>query len=128
MGRLRVLRGRRQQRLTLAIEAAQRGIEEAGAEAVAQILRQPPGSGALQARERIAWGTVSSPAEPVPARPADGGAPSAVPSRVEPGLDPAWIAETVARALDEDLGPVPGRDVTTQATVPASASTAGSSS
>jgi nicotinate-nucleotide pyrophosphorylase (carboxylating) len=27
----------------------------------------------------------------------------------------------VARALDEDLGPAPGRDVTTQATVPASA-------
>ncbi|MET7135644.1 carboxylating nicotinate-nucleotide diphosphorylase [Cellulosimicrobium sp. MI9406] len=40
---------------------------------------------------------------------------------MEPGLDPAWIAETVARALDEDLGPVPGRDVTTQATVPTSA-------
>ncbi|MGW9468891.1 MULTISPECIES: carboxylating nicotinate-nucleotide diphosphorylase [unclassified Cellulosimicrobium] len=57
----------------------------------------------------------------MPARPADGGAPPAVPSRVEPGLDPAWIAETVARALDEDLGPVPGRDVTTQATVPTSA-------
>ncbi|MFC8924093.1 carboxylating nicotinate-nucleotide diphosphorylase [Cellulosimicrobium sp. NPDC057127] len=31
-----------------------------------------------------------------------------------------WIADTVARALDEDLGPAPGRDVTTQATVPAS--------
>ncbi len=57
----------------------------------------------------------------MPARPADGGASPAVPSRVEPGLDPAWIAETVARALDEDLGPVPGRDVTTQATVPPSA-------
>ncbi|WP_435739085.1 carboxylating nicotinate-nucleotide diphosphorylase [Cellulosimicrobium sp. PMB13] len=43
-----------------------------------------------------------------------------VPSRVEPGLDPAWVAETVARALDEDLGAAPGRDVTTQATVPPS--------
>ncbi|MCB7136875.1 carboxylating nicotinate-nucleotide diphosphorylase [Cellulosimicrobium marinum] len=42
------------------------------------------------------------------------------PSRVEPGLDPAWTAQTVARALDEDLGPAPGRDVTTQATVPTS--------
>ncbi|MBD8079116.1 carboxylating nicotinate-nucleotide diphosphorylase [Cellulosimicrobium arenosum] len=37
-----------------------------------------------------------------------------------PGLDPAWVAETVARALDEDLGAAPGRDVTTQATVPPS--------
>ncbi|WP_265522497.1 carboxylating nicotinate-nucleotide diphosphorylase [Oerskovia flava] len=43
-----------------------------------------------------------------------------VPSASANGLDPAWIAETVARALDEDLGPAPGRDVTTQATVPAS--------
>lgn len=33
-------------------------------------------------------------------------------------LDPAWLARTVATALDEDLGPEPGRDVTTQATVP----------
>lgn len=33
-------------------------------------------------------------------------------------LDPAWLARTVALALDEDLGPAPGRDVTTQATVP----------
>ncbi len=32
-------------------------------------------------------------------------------------LDPAWLARTVAVALDEDLGPAPGRDVTTQATV-----------
>ncbi|MBL0888187.1 carboxylating nicotinate-nucleotide diphosphorylase [Myceligenerans indicum] len=44
-----------------------------------------------------------------------------VPSLVEPGLDPAWIARTVAVALDEDLGPAPGRDVTTQATIPRSA-------
>lgn len=36
-------------------------------------------------------------------------------------IDPAWLRATVARALDEDLGPAPGRDVTTQATVPASA-------
>jgi nicotinate-nucleotide pyrophosphorylase (carboxylating) len=34
-------------------------------------------------------------------------------------LDPAWTARTVAVALDEDLGPVPGRDVTTQATIAA---------
>ncbi|WP_344101438.1 carboxylating nicotinate-nucleotide diphosphorylase [Myceligenerans crystallogenes] len=43
------------------------------------------------------------------------------PSVVEPGLDPGWIARTVAVALDEDLGAAPGRDVTTQATVPADA-------
>jgi nicotinate-nucleotide pyrophosphorylase (carboxylating) len=36
-------------------------------------------------------------------------------------IDPAWLHDTVARALDEDLGPAPGRDVTTQATVSASA-------
>jgi nicotinate-nucleotide pyrophosphorylase (carboxylating) len=34
------------------------------------------------------------------------------------GLDPVWIRDVVARALDEDLGVAPGRDVTTQATVP----------
>ena len=33
-------------------------------------------------------------------------------------LDSTWLRETVARALDEDLGGVPGRDVTTSATVP----------
>ena len=33
-------------------------------------------------------------------------------------LDPDWLARTVAIALDEDLGVAPGRDVTTQATVP----------
>jgi nicotinate-nucleotide pyrophosphorylase (carboxylating) len=33
-------------------------------------------------------------------------------------LDPAWTARTVAIALEEDLGPEPGRDVTTQATIP----------
>ncbi len=32
--------------------------------------------------------------------------------------DHAWLVRTVALALDEDLGPAPGRDVTTQATVP----------
>ncbi|HMO10458.1 MAG TPA: carboxylating nicotinate-nucleotide diphosphorylase [Actinotalea sp.] len=32
--------------------------------------------------------------------------------------DAAWLARTVETALDEDLGPAPGRDVTTQATVP----------
>lgn len=41
-----------------------------------------------------------------------------VPSAVEPPLDQGWIAQIVTTALDEDLGPVPGRDVTTQATVP----------
>ncbi|MEN5073742.1 carboxylating nicotinate-nucleotide diphosphorylase [Isoptericola cucumis] len=43
------------------------------------------------------------------------------PSAVQPGLDPAWVARAVTTALDEDLGPAPGRDVTSQATVPASA-------
>jgi nicotinate-nucleotide pyrophosphorylase (carboxylating) len=43
------------------------------------------------------------------------------PSTVAPGLDAAWIARTVEVALDEDLGPAPGRDVTSQATIPASA-------
>lgn len=33
-------------------------------------------------------------------------------------LDLAWLERTVRTALDEDLGPAPGRDVTTQATVP----------
>jgi len=33
------------------------------------------------------------------------------------GLDPGWIARTVATALDEDLGPAPGRDVTTESTI-----------
>lgn len=36
-------------------------------------------------------------------------------------LDPRWLERAVRTALDEDLGPAPGRDVTTQATVPASA-------
>ncbi|HEY0214994.1 MAG TPA: carboxylating nicotinate-nucleotide diphosphorylase [Cellulomonas sp.] len=41
-------------------------------------------------------------------------------SLTDPGtLDPAWLTRTVATALDEDLGAAPGRDVTTQATVPA---------
>jgi len=63
---------------------------------------------------------VSTPAQPRPEPSSDAPAPR-VPTRVEPGLDPAWVAETVARALDEDLGAAPGRDVTTQATVPSSA-------
>ena len=49
-------------------------------------------------------------------------APSLVPDpspSVPGGLDPGWIRAAVARALDEDLGAEPGRDVTTQATVPA---------
>lgn len=54
--------------------------------------------------------TVSAPADhPLP-----------VPSVIDP-LDPAWLATTVRTALDEDLGTEPGRDVTTQATVPTSA-------
>ena len=36
---------------------------------------------------------------------------------VSTGLDAGWLREAVARALDEDLGGDPGRDVTTQATV-----------
>jgi len=43
------------------------------------------------------------------------------PSTVNPGLDAAWVARTVRIALDEDLGPAPGRDVTSQATIPPSA-------
>ncbi len=35
-----------------------------------------------------------------------------------PALDPSWLARTVAVALDEDLGDAPGRDVTTQSTIP----------
>lgn len=59
-------------------------------------------------------------------------APSAVPSAaptadlagpttdLSTGLDPAWVADTVRRTLDEDLGGYPGRDVTSQATIAAS--------
>ncbi|MFB9955027.1 carboxylating nicotinate-nucleotide diphosphorylase [Cellulomonas denverensis] len=37
----------------------------------------------------------------------------------DPGLlDPDWVRRTVRTALDEDLGPEPGRDLTTQSTVP----------
>ncbi len=36
---------------------------------------------------------------------------------ISPGLDPSWVARTVAIALDEDLGAAPGRDVTTQSTI-----------
>ena len=36
----------------------------------------------------------------------------------DPGPDEAVVAGLVTAALDEDLGPAPGRDVTTQATVP----------
>ena len=36
-------------------------------------------------------------------------------------LDPAWVSRIVAIALDEDLGPEPGQDVTTQSTIDASA-------
>lgn len=41
-------------------------------------------------------------------------------------LDPIFLARIVTAALDEDLGPAPGRDVTTQATIPASAWVRGS--
>jgi nicotinate-nucleotide pyrophosphorylase (carboxylating) len=42
-----------------------------------------------------------------------------IPLDVHPGLlDQRWLTTTVATALDEDLGASPGRDVTTQATVP----------
>lgn len=44
----------------------------------------------------------------------------ATPSTVTPGLDAAWITRVVEIALDEDLGPAPGRDVTSQATIPPS--------
>ncbi len=40
-------------------------------------------------------------------------------------LDGDTLARIVRVALDEDLGPFPGRDVTTQATIPASAQVAG---
>lgn len=40
-------------------------------------------------------------------------------------LDPEWLASTLERALDEDLGAAPGRDVTTQATIPVTAEVEG---
>jgi nicotinate-nucleotide pyrophosphorylase (carboxylating) len=40
-------------------------------------------------------------------------------------LDSAWLTLAIAAALDEDLGGEPGRDVTTQATIPADASVTG---
>nr|WP_311836193.1 carboxylating nicotinate-nucleotide diphosphorylase [Cellulomonas fimi] len=43
--------------------------------------------------------------------------PAARPAPALEPLDHGWLAGVVARALDEDLGPAPGRDVTTQATV-----------
>src|SRR5690606_8978229 len=39
----------------------------------------------------------------------------------DPGPEPLALTRLVAVALDEDLGPAPGRDVTTQSTVDASA-------
>ena len=41
-------------------------------------------------------------------------------------LDPVFVARIVTTALDEDLGPAPGRDVTTQATIPSSSWVRGS--
>ncbi len=52
--------------------------------------------------------------EPVGPSAGPGVGPSAGPS-----LDPAWLRDLVARALDEDLGAAPGRDLTSEATVPA---------
>lgn len=46
-------------------------------------------------------------------------------SQDEP-LDAEWLASAVARALDEDLGGNPGRDVTTQSTIGAGAQVEGS--
>ena len=43
------------------------------------------------------------------------------PHAAQPSLDGSWLRTLVGTALDEDLGPEPGRDVTTQATVPAGA-------
>ncbi|MFW7413830.1 carboxylating nicotinate-nucleotide diphosphorylase [Demequina sp. SO4-18] len=40
-------------------------------------------------------------------------------------LRASWLASSVGEALDEDLGPGPGRDVTTQATIPADAQVTG---
>ena len=40
------------------------------------------------------------------------------PDAAQPPLDPTWLRTMVTTALDEDLGPEPGRDVTTQSTVP----------
>jgi nicotinate-nucleotide pyrophosphorylase (carboxylating) len=48
-------------------------------------------------------------------------APSVLSPAFDHGLDEGWLARVVAGALDEDLGEAPGRDVTTQATVPSSA-------
>lgn len=40
-------------------------------------------------------------------------------------LDAAWLKESIGRALDEDLGGQPGRDVTTQATIDSAATVTG---
>ncbi len=40
-------------------------------------------------------------------------------------LDATWLERAIAIALDEDLGVPPGRDVTTQSTIPASAHVSG---
>ncbi|GIG53738.1 carboxylating nicotinate-nucleotide diphosphorylase [Demequina activiva] len=40
-------------------------------------------------------------------------------------LRASWLASAIGEALDEDLGGEPGRDVTTQATIPASATVTG---
>ena len=44
----------------------------------------------------------------------------------EAPLNATWLADVVARSLDEDLGGAPGRDVTTFATIPADAHVTGS--
>jgi nicotinate-nucleotide pyrophosphorylase (carboxylating) len=43
----------------------------------------------------------------------------------EAPLDPRWLADMISRALTEDLGGDPGRDVTTQATIAADAAVTG---
>lgn len=57
---------------------------------------------------------VTPSASATPTEPSAGPPPE---TAVEPGLDPAWISDTVRRTLSEDLGGDPGRDVTSQATI-----------
>jgi len=59
--------------------------------------------------------TAGAPPSGAPTDRAGGGLPG------DPGPEPLAVTRLVAVALDEDLGPAPGRDVTTQATVDAQA-------
>ena len=45
--------------------------------------------------------------------------------RQDAPLDPDWLRRIVTIALDEDLGAAPGRDVTTQSTIPATETVSG---